>query len=64
MLTEVKKHLTPKQIRDDIVFFALLNLGLVATAAGIALFKTPNHFAFGGTSGCPSCWQRCFHDLT
>ena len=51
MLTEVKKHLTPKQIRDDIVFFALLNLGLIATAAGIALFKTPNHFAFGGTSG-------------
>ena len=51
MLTEVKKHLTPKQIRDDIVFFALLNLGLAATAAGIALFKTPNHFAFGGTSG-------------
>ena len=23
----------------------------MATAAGIALFKTPNHFAFGGTSG-------------
>ena len=51
VLTEVKKHLTPKQIRDDVVFFALLNLGLIATAAGIALFKTPNHFAFGGTSG-------------
>ena len=51
MLTEVKKHLTPKQICDDVVFFALLNLGLIATAAGIALFKTPNHFAFGGTSG-------------
>ena len=33
------------------MFFALLNLGLIATAAGIALFKTPNHFAFGGTSG-------------
>lgn len=51
MLTEVKKHLTPKQIRADAEFFFLLNLGLVATAAGIALFKTPNHFAFGGTSG-------------
>ena len=51
MLTEVKKHLTPKQIWADAEFFFLLNLGLVATAAGIALFKTPNHFAFGGTSG-------------
>ena len=51
MLTEVKKHLTPKQIWADAEFFFLLNLGLVATAAGIALFQTPNHFAFGGTSG-------------
>ncbi len=32
-------------------FFALLNLGLVLTAAGIVLFKAPNHFALGGTSG-------------
>ena len=51
MLTKLKKHVTPKQIWGDLVFFALLNLGLIATAAGIALFKTPNHFAFGGTSG-------------
>lgn len=32
-------------------FFFMLNVGLVFTAAGISLFKTPNHFAFGGTSG-------------
>lgn len=32
-------------------FFGLLNLGLLLTAVGIAFFKTPNHFAFGGTSG-------------
>ena len=32
-------------------WFLLLNLGLVITAVGIAGFKTPNHFAFGGTSG-------------
>ncbi len=51
MLTHIKKHMTPKQILADAEFFFLLNLGLVATAAGIALFKTPNHFAFGGTSG-------------
>ncbi len=29
----------------------LLNLGLFLTALGIHLFKTPNHFAMGGTSG-------------
>lgn len=36
---------------NNINFFLLLNCGLFLTAAGIALFKTPNHFAFGGTSG-------------
>lgn len=36
---------------NKIWFFLLLNFGLLATAAGIAIFKTPNHFAFGGTSG-------------
>ncbi|MDD7280582.1 YitT family protein [Floccifex sp.] len=34
-----------------IKFFVVLNLGLFLTAIGIAIFKTPNHFAFGGTSG-------------
>lgn len=32
-------------------FFAMLNAGLLLTAVGIVIFKTPNHFAFGGTSG-------------
>ena len=32
-------------------FFVMLNAGLLMTAVGIAIFKTPNHFAFGGTSG-------------
>jgi uncharacterized membrane-anchored protein YitT (DUF2179 family) len=32
-------------------FFILLNLGLIVTALGIVIFKTPNHFALGGTSG-------------
>ena len=39
---------TPKQWA---VWFLILNAGLIATAAGISLFKTPNHFAMGGTSG-------------
>ena len=33
------------------MFFIILNLGLIFTAVGISIFKTPNHFAFGGTSG-------------
>ena len=32
-------------------WFLQLNVGLLLTAAGIHFFKTPNHFAFGGTSG-------------
>ena len=51
MLAQLKKHLTPHELWEDAKFFFLLNLGLVATAVGIAVFKTPNHFAFGGTSG-------------
>lgn len=31
--------------------FLILNVGLFLTAVGIALFKAPNNFAFGGTSG-------------
>ena len=51
MLQILQKHLTKKMMVEDAKFFVLLNLGLIATAVGIALFKTPNHFAFGGTSG-------------
>ena len=51
MLAQLKKHLTPHELWKAVKFFFLLNLGLVATAVGIAVFKTPNHFAFGGTSG-------------
>lgn len=42
---------TKEQIVDSIQFFLLLNVGLIITAVGVAVFKTPNHFAFGGTSG-------------
>lgn len=37
--------------REFAVWALLLNLGLFFSAAGIHLFKTPNHFAMGGTSG-------------
>ena len=43
--------LTREQLVEYLRFFLLLNLGLFLTAVGIALFKSPNQFAFGGTSG-------------
>ncbi len=51
MLNLLQKRPTKKELVEDAKFFILLNAGLIATAMGIALFKTPNHFAFGGTSG-------------
>ena len=34
-----------------IAFFLMLNVGLILTAVAMVLFKTPNHLAFGGTTG-------------
>ncbi len=52
MLAEqISGRLTPARLWEDAKFFALLNLGLFLTALGTALFKAPNHFAFGGTTG-------------
>lgn len=51
MLNLLRQRPTKQTLVEDAKFFALLNAGLIATALGIALFKTPNHFAFGGTSG-------------
>ena len=45
-------HHKPRFLTKDFAVYALLlNLGLFFSAAGIHLFKTPNHFAMGGTSG-------------
>ena len=44
-------------------FFAELNLGLVLTAFAIVAFKTPNHFAFGGTSGVSVILSTLFPTL-
>lgn len=38
-------------MKNKIQHFLLLNIGLIFVAAGISLFKTPNHFALGGVSG-------------
>lgn len=47
----LRQQLSPENARKNLNFFLLLNAGLFITAAGIHFFKTPNHFAFGGTSG-------------
>lgn len=46
----VKKGL-PTLTVAHIRWFLLLNSGLLLMAAGIHFFKSPNHFAMGGTSG-------------
>lgn len=49
----VKANVFPdkRRILRFLFFFLTLNLGLICTGAGIAIFKSPNNFAFGGTSG-------------
>ena len=47
----------------NIKFFLLLNLGLIFTAVGISVFKTPNHLAFGGTSGISIILSTVFPKL-
>jgi uncharacterized membrane-anchored protein YitT (DUF2179 family) len=44
-------------------FFGMLNAGLLLTAVGISIFKTPNHFAFGGTSGLSIVLSTLFPKL-
>jgi len=47
----LKEAFREENLLKNLKFFVQLNLGLFLTAAGVAWFKTPNHFAFGGTSG-------------
>lgn len=44
-------------------FLLTLNVGLILTALAIVLFKTPNGFAFGGTSGLSIVLARLFPTL-
>lgn len=44
-------------------FFLTLNGGLILTALAIVVFKTPNHFAFGGTSGVSVILSTLFPTL-
>ena len=44
-------------------FFVMLNFGLILTASSIVIFKAPNHFAFGGTSGVSVILSTLFPEL-
>ena len=52
--------------RAHIIWFLLLNFGLVLLAAGIHFFKSPNNFAMGGPSGvnehaiCKRCASKMY----
>ncbi len=48
-----------KKIQD----FIFLNLGLMISAVGISLFKTPNHFVIGGTSGAAILVAKIFPSI-
>ena len=50
-LEESKRIVRRREHLSKPVFFLLLNAGLALTALGIVVFKEPNHFALGGTSG-------------
>ena len=60
-ITELRPNRT--QMLDGAKFFGWLNCGLFFTALGIQLFKTPNHFAFGGTSGLSIILSTLFPSL-
>lgn len=52
-----------KKIKEKITWFLILNAGLIFTAAGISIFKSPNNFAMGGTSGLSIILASLFENL-
>ncbi|WP_416143481.1 YitT family protein [Paratractidigestivibacter sp.] len=48
---------------QGLAFFGMLNAGLLLTALAIVVFKTPNHLAFGGTSGVAVVLSTLFPQL-
>lgn len=55
MKNAVKQQLAPqerrKKIKSAVLYWVVLNFGILILAAGVALFKAPNNFATGGVSG-------------
>ena len=48
---------------QGLMFFAVLNAALILTALSIVIFKSPNHLAFGGTSGVAVVLSAIIPDL-
>ena len=64
-MSRASEHTNPLlRFYDRISWFLQLNLGLILTAVGIHFFKTPNHFAFGGTSGLSIVMAELFPDMS
>ena len=61
---ELRRHLAPEQLRSDLCFFAMLNLGLVIYAVTLNFYCAPNHFVFGGTTGLSIVLSTCFPALS
>ncbi len=61
---ELRRHLAPEQLRSDLCFFAMLNLGLVIYAVTLNFYCAPNHFVFGGTTGLSVVLATCFPALS
>lgn len=74
-MSGIQEELSPSQIEESVRiarrrehpgrlrFFATLNLGIFLSSLGIELFKSPNHFALGGTSGISIILSTLFPDL-
>ncbi len=62
-MAKTGRSLTKQEVLSGLRFFLMLNLGLICTAVGIAVFKAPNQFAFGGTSGVSVVLSTLFPKL-
>lgn len=63
MTFEKLKKKWPAITMHHVRWFLLLNLGLLLMASGIHFFKSPNHFAMGGTSGISIIASSLFPQL-
>lgn len=63
MTFEKLKKKWPAITMHHVRWFLLLNLGLLLMASGIHFFKSPNHFAMGGTSGISIITSSLFPQL-
>lgn len=52
-----------KKVIDNILYWTLINVGVLLIAAGVYFFKAPNHFATGGVSGIAIVISSIFPDV-